>query len=269
MTAVHGYSEVEGAAGTAVLREDLVNLPVQEFWQAGGELAGAKGRGGVRLFQLGEGLQVVSRDYSRGGIIGWFLRNTFFDPRRPLRELRILNELNRAGVPTVEPIAALSRRSLLGYRLRLVTLLFSGGLTLPDFIAAHPEQRAAAVRAVGTLVARAFDRGLSHRDLHPDNILARAGAEGPELRLIDLDRAELRQDLSEEDRDRMLIRMARYLPRHAKKLPIAIRASEYLRFLAGMGLDREQRRRTLARMLPRYRWELARRGLGPPVPKPS
>ncbi|MHC5063573.1 MAG: lipopolysaccharide kinase InaA family protein [Planctomycetota bacterium] len=268
MTAVHGYSELEGEAGIAVVRDDLKQLPLKEFWQTGGKLAGAKGRGGVGCFRLRDGLELVCRDYRRGGIIGWILRNTFFDPRRPERELRILEELSRAGVPTVEPIAALSRPTLLGHRLRLVTQLFSGGLTLPDFIAAHPEQRAAAVRGVGSLVARAFDCGLWHRDLHPDNILARAGAEGPELRLIDLDRAELRADLSDEDRDRMLIRMARYLPRHADQLPVAIHASEYLRFLAGMGLDKKARRETLQRLLPRYRWELARRGLGPPVPKP-
>ncbi len=257
MQVPEGFHRVVNGSGLALLRADLADLPVAEFWVEGGELAGAKGRGGVSRSRLSNGLHVVFRDYRRGGVIGWLLRSCFFDPSRPQRELEILARLRRAGVAAVEPLAALSKQRLLGYRLRLATELFADALPLPAFLAAHPRLRAPALRAAGRLVASAFAQGLWHRDLHPDNILARAGADGPELRLLDLDRAELRSDLGEADQDRMLVRMARYLLRHAEGLPVKPAATDYLRFLAGMGMDRSARRQTMARLLPRYRGEVA------------
>jgi tRNA A-37 threonylcarbamoyl transferase component Bud32 len=139
--------------------------------------------------------------------------------------------------------------------------LFEDSLPLPGFLSKHPHLHSTVLRATGKLVEGAFAAGLWHRDLHPDNILARAGAGAVELMLIDLDRAEMRASLSQADRDRMLVRMARYLLRHADDLPVKLHAPDFLRFLAGMGQDKALRRATMERVLPRYRSEVARHRL--------
>ena len=66
-------------------------------------------------------------------------------------------------------------------------------------------------RQAGRVVDLAMAAGLLHRDLHPDILIGRRGADGSaEVFLLDLDRAELRPDLTADARDRMLVRMARY-----------------------------------------------------------
>ena len=56
----------------------------------------------------------------------------------------------------------------------------------------------------------------------------------------------------------MLLRMARYLERHADRLPTAARAVDTLRFLAGMGLDRSERRSEWRRLEVAYERAVAR-----------
>ena len=265
-----GYvSLVQEDGASMVVRADLEEVARREpaaFWAEGAPLESAAGRGdGVSVLRF-EGRDgpvcAVARDFRRGGVLGSLLGDRYFDRARAVRELRVLDALRRAGLPVVEPIAAVRRpRGMTSHRLRLLTALVEGAVPLPVFVDAHPALRAAAVRAAGALVDRALAAGLIHRDLHADNLIARVGEKGePELWLLDLDRAKLVEgSVATGQRDAMLLRMARYLVRHRDR--VRANASDSLRFLAGAGLDRAARRAEIERLRPAFRRMLERHGL--------
>jgi hypothetical protein len=280
------------------VRDDITDVLPGLLWTTGIPLAGAKGRGGVAVLSLKRGIQAVARDYRRGGALGFLLRRSYLDPERPQRELNLLQKLSNKGVPVVTPLAALAKKQGLFYRLRLLTELLPGALPLPAFLAEHPRLRGAAIEEAGRVVRMAFAAGLWHPDLHPDNLLAwvpeavaaavpqdaaqdaaedlpqDGGAEAaptvrpavrptvrPEVRLLDLDRAELRNRLSNQDQNRMLLRMARYLRRHAGDLPIEPTTQDHLRFLKGMGMKPEERHLRMRELVPQLERELSGHGI--------
>lgn len=240
------------------MHDTLAALPLSAFWEAGDALPGALGRGGVRVLRLG-GVATVVRRYRRGGALRRFLPDRFRSADRAFRELELSVALRAEGLPIPEPLAALARRTRLGWELAIATRLVVGARPLPAFVAEHAALRRPAMRAAGALVARAFAAGLLHPDLHPGNVLARAASDGePELTLIDLDRARRLPRLTPAQRDAMLVRMARWLWRHARELPSAPRTRDFAEFLRGMGLWGRARRaehRRLARLVQRaLRW---------------
>jgi 3-deoxy-D-manno-octulosonic acid kinase len=253
-----GYRVVEDDTGTGVVRTDLASLPLDAWWARGDPLAGAKGRGAVARLEVG-GVRAVVRGYRRGGAFRRILSDRFLDRRRATRELVVTAELRWRGAPVVEPLAAVARRRGLLFELRLATCLVEGAMPLPEFVVVMPPLRRAAVESAGRAVLDVFDRGLRHPDLHPDNLLARAvGESGCEIVLIDFDRASLVSGpVPGPERDRMLVRMARYLWRHG----VAAARTDFVRFLRGFGLGRAERRAAVARLRPRLARALARRGL--------
>ena len=242
------YRQTTQEGSLIVARDDLAELPAALWWGAGAPLVGARGRGGVEVLDLGPHGKGVARTYRRGGALRSIFSDRFAIPGRAARELAILVELARRGVAVVEPLAAVARRRGVLFELRLVTRLVEGALPLPAFIGRHPEHTRRAVRAAGEVVLAAFEAGLRHRDLHPDNLLAGLVDGAPVVRILDLDRASIGPALTVAGRDRMLLRMARYLDKHAAVQQVAVRAVDRLRFLAGMGLDRPQRRLELVRL---------------------
>ena len=262
------FRTIRGFANYATLRQDLAGTPLDHLWSAGRPLQEARGRGGACVVDLESqnGRVVgVARDYLRGGALAFLFPRSYLDRYRAERELSVLAALRRRGVPVVEPVAALSRRQwIFCHRLRLITVLLENALPLPAFVADHPDLRRAAIREAGRVVQLAMTAGLIHRDLHPDNLVARVDdckPDGVAVYLLDLDRAELRSQLTTPDRDRMLVRMARYLRRHADELRVRPAAPDQVRFLAGMGLSREERKAAFARIRPLLETQLARRGL--------
>lgn len=263
MTTDEQYRRVDLRGEKSLLRQDLADVLPGLLWTTGSPLPGAKGRGGVSVLSLKHGIRAVARDYCRGGSIGFLLRKSYLDPARPQRELQLLLKLRKKGVPVVTPLAALARKQGLFWRLRLLTELLPGAMPLPAFLAEHPTQRRAAIEEAGRVVRLAFGAGLWHPDLHPDNLLACLTEEGrrPEVRLLDLDRAELRKQLTTAEQDRMLLRMARYLRRHQGDLPIEPTRQDHLRFLKGMGMELRERHLKLRELMPLLRQELARHGI--------
>ncbi len=263
-----GFVECRGAGVIGACRADLAEVPSATFWGAGERLANARGRGdGVVVLQLRPDLRAVARTYRRGGVLGGVLREHFLDPDRPLREVEALLALRAAGVPTVEPLAALAQRDASFWRLRLVTRLEDGALPLPAFVAQHAHLRALAVTRAGQVVAAAFAAGLRHRDLHPDNLIATAPAGGdalPRVLMLVLDRALVAAPITLAMQLAMLTRMARYLVRHRADLPTQPSRTDALRFLLGMGLDRSRRHAYARAIGARLRRQIAlRRWLGP------
>ncbi len=253
-----GYRWLRAGREFGLVREDLAELPLATWWQTAAPLAGVRGRGGVECLGLESGLVAVLRTYRRGGVFASLFGMTYFDCGRAFRELAVLAQLHRHGVAVVVPLAALRRRRGCGFGYRLATEWLTDAQPLPQFLAAAAESRAEVVRGAGRVVGAAFAAGLWHPDLHVDNLVARRRPDGVEVRLLDLDRARLLPQLGQRRRDRMLLRMARYLASHAAELPVVVGRSDQLRFLAGCGFDRAARRGLLARLAPDYARALRR-----------
>lgn len=246
----------------ALLRQDLLGIEPGELWARGKPLAQAEGRGGAAVLELRDGLRGVLRDYRRGGALSFLLPRSYLDPHRPQRELQLLVEMRDAGVPVVEPLAALARRRLLiFYRLRLITRLVEGASPLPRFIERFPQHRSAAVQAAGRTVGAAFRAGLLHRDLHPDNLIARLHDGLVEVYLLDLDRAERQPGLPAPMTDRMLLRMARYIHKHAGRWRVEMTRGDQWRFLRSLGWTPRQVRDGIRRLAPALEAELRRHGI--------
>ena len=244
-----GYRLVgAGQAGGGLVRADLADLPLARWWEDGVPLRDARGRGGVQVLDLGGHGRAVARRLHRGGVLRHVLPDAFLDAGRGAAEVCVLVALGAAGVPVVEPLAAVWRghRGLIAHR--LITRLVEDARPLPAFVLAHAERRREAIRTAGRAVSLAFDAGLDHPDLHPDNLLVSIESGRVVVRLLDLDRAQLRPLLAAARRDRMLLRLARYVERHG----LAARRVEPLRFLAGMGLPRPQRRAAMQRLVAGY-----------------
>jgi hypothetical protein len=164
-------------------------------------------------------------------------------------------------VPVVPPLAALARRPRTFWRLRLLTALEPGASPLPEFCAAQPGARRWAIEAAAVAVRLAFAAGLRHPDLHPDNVLCSLHGERVRAVLVDLDKARLAGPPSQQQSDAMLVRMARYLHRHRKKLPVQFGTADHLRFLRGLGLERGARQEAWHRLGRRLSRALAGRRL--------
>ena len=241
---------VQNGSGAALVRSDLAGLSLATWWQDGRSLPNARGRGRVVVLEPAEGIAVVARTYRRGGALRCLLGDRYLRAGRAFAELALLAELVRRGIPAVEPVAAVARRRGVIVRLRLVTALVPDARVLTDFLVIHPHLHRHAVEEAGRVVRKAFDAGLVHPDLHPENLLAQETGDGVRVLLMDLDRARLVPSLGEEGRDRMLVRMARYLHRHEGRLELRPGSVDQLRFLRGMGLGRAQRRSAVCRLAP-------------------
>lgn len=247
MTAPPGFVELRKARSVAWLRADLQATDVAAWWADPEPLPGAKGRGGVGTLQLG-GVTAVVRTLRRGGAFAKLLGDRYPGPSRVRKELEVTCRLREEGVPVVVPLAALARRPGTFWRLRFATQLEAGAVPLPRFCADEPARRRWAVEAAAVTVRLAFAAGLRHPDLHPDNLLC--GSHGDKVRavLVDLDRATIAAPPGEAQRDAMLVRMARYVHKHQRSLPTRFSTADHLRFLRGLGLDRDGRHAAFVRL---------------------
>lgn len=240
MPAPESFVERREPRGIAWLRADLAATPLDAFWADAAPLPGAKGRGGVGRLVVG-GVDCVVRPYRRGGALAALLRDRYPSPRRALAELQALLALRHEGVPTVAPVAAVARRRGAFWRLRLFTERVEGGVPLPAFLAAHPDQRRAVAVGVGTVLRLAFAAGLRHPDLHADNVLCALRGDRLRVALLDLDRARVLAPVDARTREAMLARLQRYWRKHRAALPACATRAETMRGLAAIVPERGER----------------------------
>jgi len=240
VSAETGFVEVRARGAIGWIRADLAAAGLDAFWAPLEPLPGAKGRGGVGVLRLGDVAMVV-RPFRRGGALGRLLQDRYTRPDRAKRELDALDALRHEGVPVVVPLAAVARRNGAFWRLRLCTELVGEALPAPAFLAAHPALRRVAVEAIAIVVRLAFDAGLHHPDLHPDNVLCALRGDRVRAVLVDLDRAKVQKPVPVGTRDAMLVRMQRYVVRHRRTLPAVPTRAETMRFLRAMGHERDAR----------------------------
>jgi tRNA A-37 threonylcarbamoyl transferase component Bud32 len=258
VTVPEGFVEVRKGSGFGWVTQELAELGIDPYWGELRPLEGVKGRGGVGVLTIAD-REVVVRPLRRGGALARLLVDRHASSRRVLNEIETLIGLRSQGVPAVVPIAAVARRHGVYWRMRLCTERAVAAVPLPLFLAEHPDLRRFTAEAVGTLLKLAFAAGLRHPDLHLDNIICARRGDLVRAQLVDLDRARLEKPLEQKDTDGMLVRMARYIVRHHKRMPAVPTRPERLRMLRALGLDRTERKQTYRRLDAKLQRALARR----------
>lgn len=186
------------------------NLFDPGYWRQQGGLAGeAIGRGSAFFLETPFG-HAVLREYLRGGLPGKFIRDrylfTTWERSRPVWEFNILVELQKAGLPAPEPIAALTQKHGLLYTGSLLTRRIENALPLADIMVKRCEDREL-WKLTGHCIRRFHDHGVIHADLNARNILVDAS---DDVYLIDFDRARIGSGQSAA-RERNLKRLLRSL----------------------------------------------------------
>ncbi|MEM6641278.1 MAG: 3-deoxy-D-manno-octulosonic acid kinase [Pseudomonadota bacterium] len=133
----------------------------------------------------------VLRRYLRGGLVARLSRDRYvysgMSRTRPFRELSLLHELERIGLPVPPPVGALVDRVGMFYRAALLTAAIDdatsvGARLRRGTLCAEDMQRA------GRCIRRFHTAGVWHADLNADNILLTDDS----VYLIDFDRGERR-----------------------------------------------------------------------------
>jgi 3-deoxy-D-manno-octulosonic acid kinase len=173
------------------------------------------GRGAAWAVELG-GTACVVRHYRRGGTVARVLDDRYLrvGRTRPLREMVASARARERGVRTPEVLATVTYAAGLFYRADIATRFVPDSTDLAAATLGparfHDDERLAAWTAAGALLRAAFAAGVLHRDLNLRNILVQRTDGELVAWLIDLDRAEVREDsLSDMRRSYMLDRLHR------------------------------------------------------------
>jgi 3-deoxy-D-manno-octulosonic acid kinase len=172
--------------------------------------ATAGGRGSAWFVAGRGGGEWVLRHYRRGGLVARFVRDAYAWPGeqavRSFRELRLLEELERLGLPAPAPVAARYLRRGLVYRADLITVAIPGVVPLSARLG--PDLPREAWCAVGACIRRFHDAGVFHADLNAHNVLLDAAGR---VWIVDFDRGELRPGTDARWRQANLARLERSL----------------------------------------------------------
>jgi 3-deoxy-D-manno-octulosonic acid kinase len=122
-----------------------------------------------------EDQQWVLKEYLRGGKISYLLSDRYFyfnkKQIRPIKEWEVTNYLFTCGLPVARPIALLVKTGLLSYRASLVTEYIPYSKTLLDVIRIRNNANKEIWVAVGQMIKKFHEHGLSHPDINIRNIL--------------------------------------------------------------------------------------------------
>jgi 3-deoxy-D-manno-octulosonic acid kinase len=170
------------------------------------------GRGSVVAGTV-EGLgRVVSKHYTRGGILGRCITHNYLrlGGLRSEIEYRLLTRVREIGVSAPEPIAYISRGSLV-YQTWLIARMIEDFHTLAELSVEDSERCERLVPKVAEQIDRLIASGVYHVDLHPGNVLITAD---DEVYLIDFDKAREFTGRPNALRDRYLCRWRRAAIKH-------------------------------------------------------
>ncbi len=185
-----------------------------EHWLAEDKVYAQKtGRATAYFFAEGD-LRAVLRHYWRGGLIGKVLQDQYLytgiKNTRVYREFDLMCDLYQQGLPVVEPIAALVKRSGLIYRGDIITRALEGAQSLCERLQAGSLNEHTLERT-GQTLARFHNAGVYHADLNINNILF----DGEDnVYVIDFDRGEVRQP-DEPWQQQNMARLARSFAKEA------------------------------------------------------
>jgi 3-deoxy-D-manno-octulosonic acid kinase len=166
------------------------------YWKQRSLVVGeAIGRGSAIMLDADFGPAVL-RQYLRGGWAAALSRDRYLftglQHSRPVREFRILEQMQQLNLPAPWPLAAMCLRSGASYTGALITRKIEQADTLADCLhgpmSAYPPD--AGWGDIGACIRRFHDHGLVHADLNARNIMIRKDGK---VFLIDFDRARIRK----------------------------------------------------------------------------
>lgn len=214
--------------------EDAARLLVERKSLHGAEtLAG--GREPHPVIVLPSGEKAVVRRYRRGGLVRHVNGSRYFGGNRAFDELRATERARAGGVRTARVLAAIERPRAMGYTAMLATLLIPGATDAAAWLAAQADDaaaRAAMLREAGRQLGRMHAAGVSHPDANLRNLLVADGEGGPEVWLLDFDRARVHDGPVPEARRALDVRR---LARSARKLRAEVASAEWAALADGYG----------------------------------
>ncbi len=230
--------------GFALVVSDRAVALVRHGYEAHAALLGLDGapssdehvRGGREahpLVALPRRERAVVRRYRRGGLVRHLVSDRYFLGHRSLEELRAAEAARAGGVRTPPVLAATEIPALVGYRAFLATRWVRDARESAGWMTdAGEEERRAMLREAGRQVGTTHAAGVAHPDLNLRNLLVRPAKGGPEVWIIDFDRAVVsNQPVANGRRESDLRRLAR----SARKLGAPIDASGWEAFREGYG----------------------------------
>ena len=153
------------------------------------------GRAELRAVELADGGRALVRSCRHGGLLRHVTRDWFVSrPLRPFAELAVTALARERGLPAPEVLAALVARGIgPWYRGWLVTREIEGARNLWAALleGVDGDGKQALLRQVGYSLRLMHASGIDHADLNLRNILVLDGAPGPEIFIIDFDKARL------------------------------------------------------------------------------
>lgn len=157
-----------------------------EFWGANAKPVDSGGRGGAWFVDGGD-VEVVLRQYRRGGLIGRIVKRQYlFISERHVRsfsEFRLLKHLADEGFPVSCPVAAWYQRNGSIYEAAIIVERIEGAKPLADKV------ELLQLRdwfVLGQVIRRFHDAGVRHADLNCFNVLVKDEA----FFLIDFDKGK-------------------------------------------------------------------------------
>ena len=150
----------------------------------------AIGRGEAQFYQY-QGLNVVLKQYLRGGMVARILGDRYFginyEHSRSYKEFRLLHQMQALELPAPIPVAAKAERSGLFFRAALVTREIPNAQTLADQLMRAALEESTWL-AVGRCIRQFHNHDVYHADLNARNILLSKG----KIYLIDFDKGMFR-----------------------------------------------------------------------------
>lgn len=196
---------------------------------------------------LRDGIRMVVRKYSHGGLLRVLNRDIFLFGARSFKELSLTEEIRAAGILTIQPIGAIHQIVCSPfYRAFLLSLEIPHAKNMVQFFQEygshtspeHLRHKWKMIRAAGLLLRVFHQKGFYHRDLQLKNLLV----DGDQILIIDFDRSFRKKNLSVRDRVKNLLRLNRSVEKW-KRNGLAIARTHRWRFLlAYMGEDLEIRK---------------------------
>lgn len=206
-------------------RLPLAGASLEESFRAVPGAQCYRGRGAVWSAPAGEDQRAVLRHYRHGGVLAPLTRDLFLGRTpRPVSELAVSETLREKGVRTPQVLALFWKNAgPLMYRADLVTCEVSGGQDLAAWLATRrpASSRRTVLREVGEVLAGLHVVGLHHPDLNLKNLLVRETPAGPEVWVLDLDRARVGEPLSEPHALAQLKRLERSFRKLSRGAPLA------------------------------------------------
>jgi 3-deoxy-D-manno-octulosonic acid kinase len=213
-----GYTALRRWHVRALVRTDLVTelapwLLASRLEVPSDSQALRGGRGAAHRVRLPGGIGAVLRYYRRGGWLARVVRESYLgSTARPFRELAVTAEARRRGVAAAEVLAA-RVEGWITYRGAIVTAEVPEAVPVIEALRdATDDRRRALATAVARVVADMHRAGVFHADLNLTNLVTRGVAGGPDVTILDFDRARIgRAPLVARARHHNLRRLARSL----------------------------------------------------------